>query len=100
MDWSVLATILPLGSSGFAVALMLVAVRMAITGRRLAVDSDARYRAEVLDHNHTELELDTERNRRRAAEDRMDELAREVRSLKAKVAVLEKRLAELTGGPP
>lgn len=99
MDWSGLATILPLGSSGFAVALMYVAVRMAVTSRRLAIESDARYRAEVIDHGRTEQELDAERNRRRAAEDKLDEMMRTVRNLEAKVARLEARVAELESSP-
>ena len=94
-----MATILPLGSSGFAVALMYVAVRMAVTSRRLAIESDARYRAEVTDHGRTDLELDAERGRRRAAEDKLDEMLRTVRTLEAKVARLEARVAELEHSP-
>lgn len=95
MDWSGLATLLPIGATGFAIALMYVAIRMALTGRRIANEADARYRAEVKDHAQTQSELDAERDRRRVVEDKMDEFARQVRDLNSKVATLEKRLAGL-----
>lgn len=53
-------------------------------------------RIERRDHGRTQHELDAERESRRKVEDRVDELSREVRGLKAEVARLRAQLGRET----
>ncbi len=107
MDWSGLPA-LGYGAAGFIVILMGFCMQMAFGQRRLADKTQARYWAEAADHDkdvkRLEAALDTERARteaeralRRASEERVDVLIREVRSLQTHVTQIPDRVAEVIG---
>jgi len=74
----------------FGVALVMV--------YRLWISAVRELRVERKDHAHTQLELDAERESRRKVEDKVDTLARELRSLKAEVVRLRAVLARKRNG--
>ena len=96
---AVLAT-LPYGAGG---TLVFLAVRLAVSSRKVAAagdlrlaDADKRYRDEVADHERTQAALDEERQRRRKAEDDLGHMVAEIRVLKEHVQRLERQVAVLT----
>jgi len=78
-----------------AAALVLLALRLAFSARRVSAESDARYRAEVADHERTQAALDDERRKRRSLEDELGKMAAAFRRLEEKVADLERQVAAL-----
>lgn len=62
----------------------------------LWVEAIKALRAERADHINTQQELDVERDSRRNVEDKMDDLTREVRGLKAEIIRLRALLGEAT----
>ncbi len=73
----------------FGVALVMV--------YRLWMSAVRELRVERKDHAHTQLELDAERESRRKVEDKVDILAREVRTLTAEVSRLHALLGQQLG---
>jgi len=67
---------------------------------RLWMSAVRELRIERRDHAHTQLELDAERDSRRKVEDKVDILAREVRTLTAEVSRLRAMLAQLGNEAP
>lgn len=82
---------------GAATALVFLALRFAFSARRAAADVDARYKAEVGDHERTNLALDAERDKRRRLEDELGKMGAAMRRLEEKVAGLELQVTKLTG---
>jgi hypothetical protein len=76
----------------FSVALVVV--------YRLWLSAVKELRNERLDHRHTQVELDVERDNRRLVENKMDELGQtlrsEIRDLRAEIGRLRKQLDEVT----
>jgi septal ring factor EnvC (AmiA/AmiB activator) len=72
----------------FGLALMVVYRLWGSTVREL--------RVERRDHNRTQAELDAVRDERRRIEDRVDELTREIRGLKAELRRLQAQVGEAT----
>ena len=100
-------------TGGVAGALVLVIGYLLVSNRKDRVDyraavsaadartaaADKRYDDEVADHARTELQLDDERERRRAAEDQLARLATEVAGLRDRIKHLEEEVArQRTGG--
>lgn len=80
-------------------ALVVLAIRLASSQRKITADadgrtekSDKRYDDEVRAHQATQKLLDEERDRRRKIEDEMSELKSEVRLLRREVAALRAQL--------
>ncbi len=64
---------------------------------RLWMSAVRELRIERKDHGHTQVELDAERESRRKVEDKVAELAREVRTLTAEVSRLHAMLGQQLG---
>ncbi len=92
VEW--LPAVAPYGAAG---SLVFLALRFAFSARKVASDVDARYRAEVVDHDRTQRALDDERARRRKVEDELGKMSAAVQRLEEKVAGLEMQVAKLTG---
>jgi hypothetical protein len=82
----VLSNLPSLGAYGGFAVLLAMAVRM-------AWKSDARYNAEVDEHQQTQKALDDERDLRRRLEDDLGEVRREVQQLRAEVRGLRAQVA-------
>lgn len=95
-----LLTLWPQGAfAGGIVALVLLAVRLAFSQRKITASADGRteradkrHEDEVANHRATQLLLDDERDRRRRSEDEMSEVKAEVRALRREVAQLRRQL--------
>jgi septal ring factor EnvC (AmiA/AmiB activator) len=82
----------PYGAAG---ALVFLALRFAWSARKVSAEADARYRAEVADHERTQAALDAERAVRRRLEDELGKMASAMRRLEEKVAELQRQVAAL-----
>lgn len=98
-----LAAMWPQGVIGVGIfGLVVLALRLAFSQRRITADADARteradkrYDDEVRAHQATQDLLDDERDRRRRIEDEMSELRQEVISLRREVEASRREVAAL-----
>lgn len=88
MEGALVALLPSFPAVGAVVVVVVVAIRM-------LVKADARYDAEVREHERTQQLLDEERARRRKAEDDLAQLATEVHGLKAEVVALRREVGDL-----
>lgn len=94
-DGAIVGLLPYLQSAPFLLALVVVS-RLWVQEIRRSAALSAALDEERKDHSQTQWQLDTERTNRRAVEDKMDLLTREVRGLKAEVTHLRGQLSEAT----
>jgi septal ring factor EnvC (AmiA/AmiB activator) len=86
------------GAVGVLAVVIGALIKFLVNDRRLLTLADARYKAEVADHEVTQKALDEERASRRKVEDNLAQVLREVARLRDEIQRLERQIAALPGG--
>jgi polyhydroxyalkanoate synthesis regulator phasin len=94
-----LETLLPgAGAVGVLAVVIGALIKFLVNDRRQLTLADARYRAEVADHEITQKLLDEERTARRRVEDDLAAVRREVAALREQIERLRRQVDTLTRG--